>query len=405
MAEKIIMPMLGLTMSEGVIRKWWKQEGDIVQKGTPLFELETDKALVDVEAPQDGLLLRVLVKADQAVPVGSIVGVIGADQEDIAEILAEAVPAPSTKAGSGVLGVADAPKAAGPPSPKLISPRARKLAEDRNIDWKGLRGTGPDGQVTEKDVQLCIATSSSPSPRNGTKPDIVQPLSKTRRIIVERLTQSLHERAHIYLTMPVEMHAALDFCQKPAAGSGTPPASSPFSINDLIVKAVAICLTEYPWVNSSLVGKEVQLHSSVNIGFAVSAEDGTLVVPVLHELEGLSLVDVVKMRRALVDKATSRRLTTEEMQGGTFTISNLGMYGVEQFTAIINPPETGIMAIGAVTEEPRVIKGGLFIRPVMRVTLGVDHRVVDGALAAQFLHRFKTLLEQPQLLTTSKEGK
>jgi pyruvate dehydrogenase E2 component (dihydrolipoamide acetyltransferase) len=399
------MPMLGLTMTEGTIRKWWKQEGDPVEKGAPLFEVETDKALVDVEAPEDGWLLRVLVSAEQVVPVGTIVGVIGADREDVTAILAQAVTAPPSKAGADLCAHVDAPKPAGPSGPKLISPRARKLAEEHNIDWKGLEGTGPDGQVTEKDVQLRIARPSTEPPRTGAAAGVVQPLSKTRQIIAERLTQSLHERAHIYLTIPVEMGAVLDYCQKPSTDFGAPPGSSPLSVSDLVVKAVAVCLSEYPWVNSTLVEKEVHLHSSVNIGFAVSAEDGTLVVPVLHGVERLSLAEIANTRRQLVQKATKRRLTPDEMLGSTFTISNLGMYGVEQFTAIINPPETGILAVGAITEEPRVIQGCLFVRPTMRVTLGVDHRVVDGAQAAQFVHRFKTLLEQPQLLTASKEGK
>jgi len=404
-AAKITMPMLGLTMTEGAIRKWWKREGDPVEKGAPLFEVETDKALVDIAAPEDGWLLRVLVGAEQVVPVGTIVGVIGAEKEDISMILGDSVAAPAREASAVVGPVAETPKAARASGPKLISPRARRLAEEHHIDWKDLQGTGPEGQITEKDVQLSIANARASSPPTGARPDTVQALSNTRQIIAGRLTQSLRERAHIYLTMAVDMGAALDSCQKPSASLSTPPSGAPLSINDLIVKAVAICLTEYPWVNSTLVDKELHLHSSVHIGFAVAAEDGTLVVPVLRGVEGMSLSELAKVRRAIVEKATHRRLSAEEMAGGTFTISNLGMYGVEQFTAIINPPETGILAIGAITEEPRVIQGGLFVRPVMRVTLGVDHRVVDGALAAQFLRRCKTLLEQPQLLTASKEGK
>jgi pyruvate dehydrogenase E2 component (dihydrolipoamide acetyltransferase) len=398
------MPMLGLTMTEGVIRRWWKREGEPVQKGVPLFEVETDKALVDVESPDDGLLLRVLVGTEQVVPVGTIVGVIGVEKEDITAILAEAVTASPTEAGTDLPPGVDAPKPASPSHPKLISPRARKLAEEHNIEWRSLEGTGPDGQVTEKDVQLRI-TELSTKPCRPSAPDVVQPLSKTRQIIAERLTRSLHERAHIYLTIPVEMHAALDFCSQSPADSGTPLESASLSVNDLIVKAVAICLREYPWVNSTLVEKEVRLHSSVNIGFAVSAQDGTLMVPVLRGVEGMSLAEIANTRQLLVQKAAQRRITPDEMLGSTFTVSNLGMYGVEQFTSIINPPETGVLAVGAITEEPRIIQGGLFVRPMMRVTLGVDHRVVDGAQAAQFLRRFKTLLEQPQSLTASKEGK
>lgn len=404
MATKITMPALGLTMTEGVIRRWWKREGEPVQKGVPLFEVETDKALVDVESPDDGLLLQVLVGTEQAVPVGTIVGVIGADKEDISAILAEAVTSPQTDAGTDLPPPVDATRPASPARTKLISPRARKLAKEHNVEWGSLEGTGPDGQITESDVQRSITEPSTKQPRAGTA-DVIRPLSKTRQIIAERLTKSLHERAHIYLTMPVEMYAALDFCNQSPADSGTPLGNASLSPNDLIVKAVAICLREYPWVNSTLIEKEVHLHSSVNIGFAVSSEDGTLVVPVLRGVEGMSLAEIANTRRSLVQKAADRRLAPDEMLGSTFTISNLGIYGVEQFTAIINPPEMGILAVGAITEELRIIQGGLFVRPMMRVTLGVDHRVVDGAQAAQFLRRFKTLLEQPQPLTGSKEGR
>jgi len=403
-AAKITMPMLGLTMTEGTIRKWWKREGDPVEKGAPLFEVETDKALVDVEAPEDGWLLRVLVRAEQAVLVGTIVGVIGAEKEDVRTILGDSVAPPAHEASASVTPVAETPKAARASGTKLISPRARRLAEERHIDWKDLQGTGPEGLITEKDVHFSIANSRASSPPAGARADTVHALSNTRQIIAERLTQSLRERAHIYLTIPVEMGAVLNSCQNPSTDSGAPADSSSLSVNDLVIKAAAICLTEYPWVNSTLVDKEIHLHASANIGFAVTAEDGTLVVPVLRGVEALSLAEIAKARRTLVEKATQRRITPEEMVGGTFTISNLGMYGVEQFTAIINPPETGILALGAISEEPRVINGGLFVRPMMRVTLGVDHRVVDGAQAAQFLRRFKTLLEQPRLLTTSKEG-
>jgi pyruvate dehydrogenase E2 component (dihydrolipoamide acetyltransferase) len=403
-AVEITMPMLGLTMTEGALRKWWKQEGDPVEKGAPLFEVETDKALIDVEAPGDGWLLRVLVRAGQVVPVGTIVGVIGAEKEDISTSVGASVAASAGEASAGPRPVAETPHPAPASRPKPISPRARRLAEEHYIDWKDLQGTGPEGLITEKDVQCSIANPRASSPPAGPRADTVQVLSSTRQIIADRLTQSLHERAHIYLTMAVEMGAALDCCQKPSTDSGGSPGSSPLSVNDLIFKAAATCLTEYPQMNSTLVGKEIHLHPSANIGFAVSAEDGTLVVPVLRGVEALSLVEIAKARRALVEKATHRRITPGEMVGGTFTISNLGTYGVEQFTAIINPPETGILALGAISEEPRVINGGLYVRPMMRVTLGVDHRVVDGAQAAQFLRRFKTLLEQPKLLTVSTKG-
>jgi pyruvate dehydrogenase E2 component (dihydrolipoamide acetyltransferase) len=335
------LPMLGLTMSEGAVARWLREEGDRVRKGDPLFEVETDKAVLDVEAPADGVLLRRLVAENQTVAVGTTVAIIGEPGAALA-----------------------AAPAAAPPAKKTASPRARKLAEDSGLDWRTLEGSGPNGLVTEEDVKRAVPSRD----REGAdKP------SHVRQVLVERLTRSVRENVHIYLTVTVDMAAARNL---------------PY--NDLFIKAAALCLAEFPAVNSG--------QSTANIGFAVAADDDNLFVPVIRDAGAKTLAEIGEARRALTAKAKARRLTPDEMSGGTFTISNLGMYGVEQFTAIINPPESGILAIGAVRDEVRAVDGAPAVRPVTTVTLAVDHRVVDGAPAARFLARFKSLLENPEAL-------
>jgi pyruvate dehydrogenase E2 component (dihydrolipoamide acetyltransferase) len=311
------------------------------------------------------------------------------------------------------------------------SPRARKLAEEKGVDVRQLKGSGPGGRIQEKDVlaflesqmevEMDKALVGEETPEGGVVPKVpahedsskdirlrmaelkigetVQPLSRLRQIIAERLTKSQQERAHIYLTATVDMTEAVGLRGRLSGLQAPRPAGAEITYNDLFIKALGICLTEYPWVNSSLVSEGLRMYTSANVGIAVVIEDHGLVVPVIQDVQRLTLVQIAGIRQELVKKAKERRLVPDEMAGGTFTLSNLGMYGVEQFTAIINPPETGILAAGVIMEEPRAIQGRVAIRPVMRVTLGVDHRVVDGALAAQFLQCFKTLLEQPRRLT------
>jgi pyruvate dehydrogenase E2 component (dihydrolipoamide acetyltransferase) len=335
--------MLGLDMSEGAVRQWLKREGESVHKGEPLLEIETDKTLIEVEAPQDGILLKILVEAGQSVPVGATVAIVSSESEPV-------------------------------PAAKTISPRARRLAEEHRVNWRFLAGSGPNGLVTEHDVQAQIA-----------QPPAAQLLLPARRVIAERLSRSQRESVHIYLTVSIDMTAAARLRRDGVTW------------NDLILKAAARCLMEHPAMNSSLSGDGLRTHHEAHIGIAVNADDGTLVVPVLRGVEGKRLEQVAAERRTLVANARARRLAPEEMSGGTFTVSNLGMCGVEQFTAIINPPETGILAVGAITDEPRAVNGAVAIRPVMPVTLGADHRAVDGAEAARFLCAFKELLERGQV--------
>lgn len=359
------LPMLGLTMSEGAVARWLREEGERVRKGEPLFEVETDKAVLDVEAPADGVLLRRLVAERQTVPVGAVVAIIG---EPGAEVKEPPAPAPTA-----------------PEKKKTASPRARKLAEEHGIDWRTLAGTGPDGLVTEQDVRNAVETKAAEKDAAGVQP---QALPHVRQVLIERLTRSVRERPHIYLTVTVDMAAA-------AAFRGDHPE---VAYNDLFIKAAAVCLAEFPAVNSSFSDGSIERHPAANIGFAVAADDDSLYVPVIRDAGSKTLAEIGAERRALAAKAKAKQLTPGEMSGGTFTISNLGMYGVEQFTAIINPPESGILALGAVRDEVRAVNGAPVVRPVMSATLAVDHRVVDGAPAARFLARFKALIEQPEAL-------
>jgi pyruvate dehydrogenase E2 component (dihydrolipoamide acetyltransferase) len=391
-ATRVQMPLLGLTMTEGSVTRWLRREGDQVHKGDPLMEVETDKALVQVEAPEDGFLLKILARENSTVQVGATVAILGAAHEDVSGFLQEIPQNPAPEAGKECVVSAERSQ---PSAAKSISPRARRLAEEHHIDWRGLSGSGADGQITEKEIRLRIAEFN--------KAETVQPLSRLRQIIAERLTKSQQERAHIFLTGTVDMTEARAIRDSLSGIQAPRESGAEITYNDLFIKALGSCLTEYPWVNSSLVSEGVQMHSSANVGVAVAIEDQGLVVPVIQDVQELTVAQIAEIRQKLVRKAKERRLAPDEMAGGTFTLSNLGMYGVEQFTAVINPPETGILAVGAITEEPRAIRGQVAIRPVMRVTLGVDHRVVDGALAAQFLQRFKTLVEQPrQLISTEK---
>lgn len=354
---KVQMPMLGLTMSEGTVLRWLRKEGDTVQQGQPLLEVETDKVSLEVEAPASGVLLKILALPGQTVPVGEVLGLVG----DLAERIAD--------------------EPAAPPPRVSISPRARRLAEQHGLDWRQIAGGGAEGQVTEEDIRARLAQPVAAGV-------LRKPLSRARQIIAERLGQSQRERVHIYLTISVNM---TDARRLHAAG---------LPYDALFLKALATALTEFPVLNSSLVEQQLQFHSSVDIGVAVALDDETLVVPVLRGVESKALDQIAAERRALIVKARARQLAPDEMSGGTFTLSNLGMYGVEQFTAIINPPQSGILAVGAISDEVRLENDAVVSLPVVRITLGVDHRLVDGALAAKFLSRVKGLIEHAGRLQT-----
>ena len=432
MATPIIMPKFGQMTEESAIVEWLKQEGDPVAKGDILFTVETDKSVMEVESFAEGTLLKILVPPGLSVPVQSTVGFLGQRGEPIpvqpAPTQAPRVPeAPPLDTRPSTLAPRPSPLAPpGPPAAPArfrISPRARKLAADCVIDPSGIQGSGPMGRVVEKDVRAYMEARGygqiriSPAARQlaarerldllslaGTGDsgrigvaDVQRALaerpramSRMRQIIAQRLTQSVLTAPHFFVTVEVDMTALL--CLR----ARLKEQGAPYTVTDFISEAVVLTLREFPDVNSSTDGKTIRWHSHVHLGLAVSLEQG-LVVPVIRNAEELTLAELNARSRELADKARKGKLTPDEMAGGTFTISNMGMLDVENFTAIINPGEAAILAVASTLSKPVALEGKTVVRSIMKMTLSADHRLIDGAMAARFLNAIKQKLQDPEL--------
>ncbi len=437
---EVFMPRLSDTMEEGAIDSWRKQVGDEVHKGDVLAEIETDKALMELEAYDDGVLTEILVQAGQTAPIGAPIAVIGPAAAGQAAPVKTMPPpqqgeAPTAQARPGSApsapGIAEpaplepphAPAEPGPPvsrpsGPPPASPLARSMARQHGVDLAGLTGTGPGGRVLRTDIEAAIAQRAQPAPpasATGTPPppataatptrepqpaaaaavaadDEQVPLSRVRRITAQRLAQSAQQAPHFHLTRSIEVDALLAFRQQANAdldGTGTR-----ISVTDLLVKACAHALARRPEVNSSWAGDKLLRHRRVNIGLAVALEDG-LVVPVVHDADRRTLTEISREAHDLAERARAGRLSLDEITGATFTISNLGMYGIDRFTAVINPPDAAILAVGAARPSAVVRDGQLAVATTLTLTLGIDHRVLDGATAALFLGELAELLEHP----------
>jgi pyruvate dehydrogenase E2 component (dihydrolipoamide acetyltransferase) len=416
MASQVVMPKMSDTMEEGVVVKWLKREGDSVHPGEPLAEIETDKAVLELEAPTPGVLRRILVPEDSKVPVGQLIAVIAGADEDIAPLVG-ATPTPSGSPAAGgapsPVGAAASPVVAAASLRERIdaSPLARRMAEEAGIDIAQVRGTGPGGRVVKRDIEAFLAQrqlASPPSPALGAPAEVAaqprQPaaptpgadfhdreLSLMRQTIARRMAQSKTTVPHFYVTTEIDMGPALALRQSlNEAADG----DLKISVNDLILKAVANALRQFPRLNVSYVDGKLRQHQRVHLSMAVALDDG-LITPVIRDCDRKSLGEIAREARDLAERARARRLRPEEYTGGTFSVSNLGIYDVEDASAIINPPEAAILAVGRVREQPVVVDGQLTIGQRMKATLSCDHRVVDGALAAQFLGVLKRLLEQP----------
>ncbi|HKZ30823.1 MAG TPA: pyruvate dehydrogenase complex dihydrolipoamide acetyltransferase [Vicinamibacteria bacterium] len=429
MITRVVLAKLSPTMEEGTIVKWSKQEGDVVKVGDVLAEIETDKANMEMEALGAGVLRKLLVPAGGKAPVGALIGVIADAGEDIAPTLAEAAkaaaaaPAPAPPAPAPVASAAPAspaptaaaapraPIAAAPPAPPpaaaasgrvKASPLARAIASRSNVPLAAVAGSGPGGRIVKRDVEGYIA---SPAPARSAPaaarpaapvPTVVAgtalPLSSMRRTIAKRLSESAFTAPHFYVTVEIEMDAAVSLREQLLRAEEVK-----VSFNDLLVKACAKALTRFPTVNASWTGETIQTHAEVHIGVAVSVPDG-LITPVVRNADQKHVVDIAAEIKDLAARARDKKLKPEEFMGSTFTISNLGMFDVTEFTAIINPPESCILAVGAVRKQPVVKNDQLAVGHRMKVTLSSDHRVVDGALAAQFLAEVRRLLENPASL-------
>jgi pyruvate dehydrogenase E2 component (dihydrolipoamide acetyltransferase) len=474
MAQILDMPQLSDTMKVGVLRKWRKNEGDKVAPGEIIAEVETDKATMDFEAFDQGVLLKRLINDGDTVPVGAPIAIIGKAGEDFAKLVEEAnarkagappgkdkdkatpptataapaaaptaekaKPAPAPAAAAKAAAARPAAAAAAPASAPangqmaraaapagggkvLASPLARRLATDLGIDLRVVHGTGPGGRIVERDVKAAAdgaaaedgaadgaAAEQAPEPaeaprlpaqlvperRAEARPaeappadDIVKPLSMMRRTIAMRLVESKTTIPHFYLTSDIDMDAAMEFREQVAQVHG-----AKLSVNDLVLKACALAMRRVPDANASFTEEAIIVHARVDIGVAVAIEDG-LVTPVIRDADKKTIGQIAAEARALAGRARDRKLRPEEMTGATFSVSNLGMMGIRDFAAIINPPEGAILAVGTVRKEPVVKDGKVAVGQRMSVTLSCDHRVIDGALGAKVLQAIVAILERP----------
>ena len=392
MATEVKLPRLGQGMESGTIVRWLKSEGEQVAKGEPLYELDTDKVTQEVEAEAAGVLLKIAIPTGE-VEVGRTIGFIGAEGETVA---AEAEPAPAAPA-------AEAPKVeepeaerAAPPAPTSngrikASPLARRLARERGIDLASLRGTGPEGRIVAEDVQRTAAEPAAPARVTQARSAESRPLSNVRKTIARRLTQAWTVPAFT-LTVSADMSAANDVIAK--RRELDPDVR--VTVTDLLTKICAQALMRHPDMNVQYTEDALLAFPSADVGIAVAAPQG-LVVPVIRAAEQLTLVQIAQARGDLVSRARDGKLRAEDLDGGTFTISNLGMFAVDQFVAVLNPPQASILAVGATSEQVVPRDGELHVLPLMTLTLTCDHRAVDGATGAGFLNTIKTFLEDPGL--------
>jgi pyruvate dehydrogenase E2 component (dihydrolipoamide acetyltransferase) len=356
---QILMPRLSLTMKIGVVSTWFKQEGDSVAKGEPLVEVDTEKVVYEVEAPVDGILHKIVASEGEEVAVAGVLGLIAGADEGRPEAAEPVVPEAS----------------APPREPVVASPAAKRLAREHGIDLTTFTAT-TSGRITAEDVERYLAQAKA-----GPKVREVIPLTGIQQVAAERVASSYHEAPHCTLTMDVNMANAIHWSK-----------ASSVSYTALLVKLVATALTEHPLLNSTFHGNQITVFKDVNLGVAVATDRG-LVVPVVHNADALTPQEVSSALRDLVQRARDGKLVKDEMSGGTFTITNLGMFGVDAFTPIINPPEAAILGVGRIVEKPIVVDGAITIAPMAQLSLSFDHRIVDGAPAASFLARVKALLE------------
>ncbi len=455
--KRIEMPKMGDTMEEGKILRWIKNEGDPVKKGESLAEVETDKVNIEIEAFVGGVLRKILVAEGASAPVGATIALIGSPDEPLPENAGGrlgAAPAVNqvqqaprggtatqsngaaktatneqasigmsasaqAQKGSEKVNAASSPVASGrsPASTTsnqdriFISPLARRLAQDNQLDYRQIRGTGPNGRIIKLDIEAALTQGkqavqppavaaerelvSEPAPVATDTDEVVEiPLTAMRRTIAKRLSQSMQTAPHFYVTSVIDTGKLAVLRQEINAYAASEPVPVKVSFNDLIIKAVARALVRMPQVNISFAEDRILQKKQVHIGVAVALDQG-LIVPVLRNADQRGILDIARESQRLAEAARSGKLRPEEFSGGTFTVSNLGMFDVESFTAVINPPESAILAVGSIMPTPVVVDGQVVVRDRMKVTLSSDHRAIDGATAARFLQEVKRLLEEP----------
>lgn len=446
MATQVVMPKLSPTMEEGQVARWLKKEGDKVSMGEPIAEIDTDKATMEMQALSEGVLRKVLVQEGESAPLGQPIAIIGEPDEDISELLESGQTAappkeaveqpkegveepketveqptrvPESKAAPAVEQKEPAPqpeiarevqtdgkRPAG--GRMLVSPIAARMAAESGVDLNSVKGSGPSGRIIKRDIEGAMKASKAaasgapilrpmakaqPGATYGPSAYRDEPMSEMRRTIARRLVTSLGPVPHFFLTTEIEMDRAADMRQQ----INTLYPDAKVSINDVIIKVAAVALIQHPQVNASFQDKTVRHYEHADIGVAVATDNG-LITPIVRAADVKSLLDIASEVRELAGRARERKLKPEEYMGATFSISNLGMFGIDEFTAVINPPEAAILAVGAMKPRPVVRDDEIEIHQMMRVTMSCDHRVVDGAVGAQFLQTFKQILENPLYL-------
>ena len=425
MADVIRMPRMSDTMVEGNIVGWLKEEGETVESGDTLAEVETDKATMELDSYSDGILLHIAIK-EGAVPINGIIAVIGEEGEDWKAAIAEdekkngndAVAAPSEAPANDIektaepinIDIVDTPSAAADTRIKA-SPLAKSMAKEAGINIAQIQGTGDNGRIVKKDVEAFLqgggVATPSPAPARQVEQKAAPavqsfvaqgggddnyedaPISQMRKVIARRLGESKFSSPHFYLTVEIDMGKTIK--SRKQINEISPVK---ISFNDIIVKACAVALRQHPQVNSSWLGDKIRWNKNINIGVAVGIDEG-LLVPVIRHADMKSLSQISSETRELAGRARERKLQPDEMSGNTFTISNLGMFGIEEFTAIINPPDACILAVGSIVQKPVVKDGELVVGNMMKVTLSSDHRIVDGVVGAKFLQTLRGILEEP----------
>jgi pyruvate dehydrogenase E2 component (dihydrolipoamide acetyltransferase) len=447
MATQVIMPKLSPTMEEGQLSRWLKKEGDKVSMGEPLAEIDTDKATMEMQALANGVLRKIIVNEGESAPLGQLIAIIGEPDEDISAMLGSAA-APAQAAAKAPEKEPEQPKVdaaqpASPPSAEaassapaqraavatvepvstpgngaqaakqgerlIVSPLAARMAAESGVDLRSLSGSGPGGRIVKRDIEAAMQAQHSTATAGATgavvkfpvrqagiteaSPYRDEPASEMRRIIAKRLVTSLGPIPHFFLTTEIEMDRAAEMRQN--IKELDPELK--ISVNDIIIKVAAAALIAHPQVNASFQDKTVRYYERADVGVAVAIEEG-LITPVVRSADQKSLSEIAQEVRDLAERARKRKLKPEEYTGASFSISNLGMFGIDEFTAVINPPEGAILAVGAMAAKPVVRDNEIVVRQMMRVTMSCDHRVIDGATGAKFLQTFKRILENPLYL-------
>ena len=389
---RVTMPRLGVTMSEGKVTKWLKKEGDTIRRGEPLFEIESEKLTSVVDAEESGVLGKIVAPEGSNVPVGGVVGILTMSGEEFAQE-ATRTEGPALLGERRETADVERPEEAHEPREK-ISPLARRLAQNLGIDISKVKGTGPDGRIVKDDILKAAQAGPQEARVEPLRVADTIEMSVVRKAIADKLTRSHLTAAHVTITTSVDMTETITLRERlaPEIENRT---GAKLSYTDIIVKLVSLALKEYPTVNSSLEGDKIKLFSDINIGVAVALED-SLIVPVVLSADKKSLAEIATLLGDKIEKARTGQLSVDEVTGGTFTVSNLGIYDIEVFTPIINPPECAILGVGKILPKPWAVGEEIKIRPIATLSLSFDHRIIDGAKAAAFLQKVKQSLQKPE---------